>query len=266
MYVTGSIGNLSARIHQLADSSGDFNTYRIEAIPYKNYLTVNEQIKITKEVNKIFNSIYDSDYTDDFFLDLSAYKPAIFIPPVIAGDTSTCSDLYCEVGTWTNDPTSYSFQWYRNSVPMEAIEGATGQTYRITNSDIGYSLECRVVASNAYGDSDPVASEQVGYVTEGSLTIYADIHNASNPEAGYTAVIGDLVEVTNLFVGGNNLTTTTYQWFRDNGMGGITEIPAATDSYYYPSFLDQFNQVFCVITLNNDCGSATYETTRISIS
>lgn len=59
----------------------------------------------------------------------------------------------CVVGTWSNDPTSYSYQWYLDGTP---IQGATGATYRVMTADEGTTLTCAVAASGAGGTSAPV--------------------------------------------------------------------------------------------------------------
>lgn len=56
--------------------------------------------------------------------------------------------LICSSGSWTNTPTSYSYQWYKNGVAT-----STGSTYTVTTGDLGASLYCRVTATNGSGSS-----------------------------------------------------------------------------------------------------------------
>ena len=62
-------------------------------------------------------------------------------------------------GTWTNTPTSYTYQWMRGGSP---ISGATSINYQIVEADMGESLSCRVVAINAGGSSAPAESSTAG--------------------------------------------------------------------------------------------------------
>ncbi|MDE3203625.1 MAG: IPT/TIG domain-containing protein [Acidobacteriota bacterium] len=76
-------------------------------------------------------------------------------PPVV-GDT-----LAVSTGTWSNAPTSFSYQWSAGSTP---ITGATQATYTISAADLGTSGEVRysvvVTAANASGATPAVASSQ----------------------------------------------------------------------------------------------------------
>lgn len=64
-------------------------------------------------------------------------------------------------GTWTNAPTSYQYQWLRNTAP---IAGQTGQTHALTAADETFNLSCRVTALNADGSAF-VSSNSIGPVT-----------------------------------------------------------------------------------------------------
>ncbi len=68
--------------------------------------------------------------------------------PVLGGRASSGSTLTCSRGTWTNAPTSFSFRWLRNGVP---IPGATGSTYVVRLADENQFLSCVVIASNSRG-------------------------------------------------------------------------------------------------------------------
>jgi alpha-tubulin suppressor-like RCC1 family protein len=65
-------------------------------------------------------------------------------------------------GTWTDSPTSYSYQWYRCTSSTAAsatlanfcqiITDDTGSTHRNTVSDVGFYIVVKVTATNALGD------------------------------------------------------------------------------------------------------------------
>ena len=72
------------------------------------------------------------------------------------GDTITCS-----TGSWSDNPTGYAYQWYRNG---ESINDATSASYTVMPEDNGCSLQCVVSASNAAGaGSDSVTIPLVSF-------------------------------------------------------------------------------------------------------
>jgi hypothetical protein len=84
--------------------------------------------------------------------------PALPIPvntvaPVISGTASVGSTLtVTSNGTWTNTPTGFAFQWYRdNGTTQTAIPGATSSTYVLVSADKPNNIYCQVAASNASG-------------------------------------------------------------------------------------------------------------------
>ncbi|MGA2012481.1 MAG: nidogen-like domain-containing protein [Solirubrobacteraceae bacterium] len=84
--------------------------------------------------------------------------PTNVTPPQITGATKAGSTLTCSTGSWTNAPTGYTYQWYRDGT---ALAGATSSTYKLGTLDEGTSLTCAVTASNIAGH----ASATSGAVT-----------------------------------------------------------------------------------------------------
>lgn len=81
--------------------------------------------------------------------------PVDITPPVITGEPKAGSTLTCSKGTWTNDPTSYTYQWYRNGTPLA---GFTGPTYTLGTLDEGTSFTCVVTAINAAGQASATSN------------------------------------------------------------------------------------------------------------
>jgi hypothetical protein len=69
-------------------------------------------------------------------------------PPKLGGTPKAGKTLSCSTGSWSNKPTVYGYQWYRNGVPLA---GATGRTYKVQTLDEGATLTCVVTAANAGG-------------------------------------------------------------------------------------------------------------------
>ena len=86
---------------------------------------------------------------------VSAARPTL--PPVISGTPRPGQRLSCSTGRWTNSPTSFAYQWYRNGTPLA---GFTGPTYMLGTLDEGTTLTCVVTARNAAG-SAPAQSNAV---------------------------------------------------------------------------------------------------------
>jgi hypothetical protein len=74
--------------------------------------------------------------------------PVATARPAITGTAKAGATLACSRGSWRNNPTRYSYQWYRDGAP---IPGATASTYMVHRIDQGNTLSCRVIAANAAG-------------------------------------------------------------------------------------------------------------------
>ena len=75
-------------------------------------------------------------------------------PPVITGSLVVGSTLSVTNGAWTNNPTSFTYQWFWDDTGAP-IAGATSSTYAVKSTDIGHSIHATVTAINAGGSSIP---------------------------------------------------------------------------------------------------------------
>ena len=78
----------------------------------------------------------------------SATTPVNSVAPVISGSDYVTSVLTTTNGTWTNTPTSFTYQWYRNTT---LISGATSSSYTLVQADADFEVKCKVTAINASG-------------------------------------------------------------------------------------------------------------------
>lgn len=85
-----------------------------------------------------------------------AAAPGNTVLPVISGTATSGSTLTTTNGTWTNSPTSFTYQWTRADTST-SISGATASTYVLTATDVGHTITVSVTATNASG-STPVTS------------------------------------------------------------------------------------------------------------
>ena len=101
---------------------------------------------------------------------LNSTSPAISVVPTISGTTTFGETLTSTYGTWTNTPTSYSYQWSQASTSGGSyanISGATSSTYNLVTADVGKYLKSTVTATNAGGSasSTSTATAQIAKAT-----------------------------------------------------------------------------------------------------
>jgi len=84
----------------------------------------------------------------------SAAAPQNTAPPKITGTAREGQVLTASTGTWSNSPTSFTYQWLRcasDGTGCGAITGATSSTYTLVAGDVGHTLRVAVTAANADG-------------------------------------------------------------------------------------------------------------------
>jgi Carboxypeptidase regulatory-like domain len=87
---------------------------------------------------------------DAHLVPIASLFPANIGAPQLLGTPSPGDTLFCSTGSWTNNPTSYSYGWLRNGT---SIGGLTASTYLVQSTDLGASIACRVTAFNSYGSN-----------------------------------------------------------------------------------------------------------------
>jgi len=162
--------------------------------------------------------------------------PSITSSPVITGNKQVGQTLSCSTGTWTNAPTSYAYQWRRNSTN---ISGATSATYALVGADAANNINCLVTATNAEGS---------GVALSNTFTIDGVATNTGAPVvSGLTTVGSTLSCTTGTWT--YSPTAYAYQWKR-NG----TNIGSATASTYLLVSADAGTSITCAVTATNPQG------------
>ena len=134
-------------------------------------------------VVKIYSTVLTSgEVTSDYNSTSARYTatPSCPVPaaptnsaaPSISGTTAYGSVLTAANGTWSGNPTGYTYQWSRAATvggSYSSIAGATSQTYTLATADIGNYLKVNVTASNA-GGSNSALSSATSQITKASQT------------------------------------------------------------------------------------------------
>lgn len=114
----------------------------------------------------------------------AALAPAATVAPTVSGTTTIGSTLTGTNGTWSHDPTSYTYQWERctvgNANSCTPIAGATRVTRLLQRGDVGKALRLAVTATNASGKAT-AHSALSAEVTAGSLKIFSTPGVSANP-------------------------------------------------------------------------------------
>jgi hypothetical protein len=183
--------------------------------------------------------------------------PSNTAPPIISGTAQQGDTLTTSNGSWTNSPTSYTYQWQDcdtsgNNCVNAAGSPSTNQTYAIVNGDSGHTIRVVVTATNA-GGSASQTSVQTGVVAGGGSTPVL----AAEPAVTGTVATGSVLTTTN---GSwtNTPTSYTYQW-NDCASDGTacSAIGGATSSTYAVAAGDAGHTIQAVVTAHNAAGAST---------
>jgi hypothetical protein len=150
--------------------------------------------------------------------------PINIILPVISGSTQVGAMLTTTNGAWTNNPSTFTYQWNRNGVPI--APGAQASFYFLVSADVGNTITVTIIANNGIGLSPPATSLATSVVT-GLIPV-----NTTLPSISGTAQVGQTLTAAQ-GIWTNIPDVFTYQWNR-----GGTAIVGATASTYVPVAAD----------------------------
>ncbi len=175
--------------------------------------------------------------------------PVNTVAPALEDTTPSVGDtVSCDTGTWTNSPTSYTYQWFRDA---SSIGGATSSSYVVVTGDIGAVLTCKVTAHNAGGASAPESSDATDPIPANvPVNTVAPALDDTSPGVGDTINCG-----TGTWT--NTPTSYTYQWFRD-----ASSIGSATASSYLVASADIGSVLTCQVVAHNAGGASAPATSN----
>jgi hypothetical protein len=175
--------------------------------------------------------------------------PSVTADPVVTGDTAVGSVLTCTTGTWAGAPApTYTYQWWRATVPDVPISGETGNTYTTQSADIGLDVYCVVTATNPLGSASQ-ASNSVGPIDSGAVAPV----NTVAPVVSGTTTEGQTLACSEGTWTGTLPITYAYIWISDDGLLG--DIVGTDSPTYTLQASDVGNTISCTVEATNAAGA-----------
>jgi predicted secreted protein len=84
--------------------------------------------------------------------------PTNLVLPAVIGTPQVGVALVAYRGSWTGEPTSFTYQWQKNDSGWANITGATANSYTPIVGEVGNPLRVIVTAVNSAGASSPATS------------------------------------------------------------------------------------------------------------
>lgn len=184
----------------------------------------------------------------------SAAVPQNSSPPTIGGTAREGSALTAADGSWSNSPTSFSYQWQRcasDGTGCGDVTGATSKTYTLVGGDVGHTVRVVVTATNADGKASATSAATDVVASKSGPT------NTVKPSVAGSAVVGDTLTVSN---GSWAPTPTSFsrQWQRCASDGsGCLNIAGANGQTYGVRTADVGHRLRALVTAHTATDQAT---------
>lgn len=180
--------------------------------------------------------------------------PKNTVAPTISGIPQVGQTLTATPGTWTGSPSTFTYRWQRcdpTGANCADIPAATGQTYVLTDSDVGSTIRVVVSAQNALGTATATSAPTAVVSALGAPTSTSLPTISGTPQVGQTLTAG-----TGSWTG--DPTSFSFQWQRcDAGGANCVDFPGATSGTYVPVSADVGSTIRVAVTARNSVGEAT---------
>lgn len=186
--------------------------------------------------------------------------PINHTPPGISGTPAQGQTLDESHGSWTNNPTGYTYQWQdcnATGANCAAIAGATSHTYTVAGSDVGDTIRVVETAHNATETSSPVSSAATNVVTGPQGP---PVNSGAPAITGPTTVGSPLSASPGSWTGAIPITYS-YQW--QLCAKSCKSIAGATSSSYTLIGADQGQTLQVVVTASNSAGKSQATSNRV---
>ncbi len=110
--------------------------------------------------------------------------------PTISGGVGQGQTLTANVGSWSNSPTGYDYQWLHCTPTCAPIGGAVGATYRLSDGDVGDAIAVDVTAVNAGGGAAARSASTARVTATSTVQIVASpTHAVVNQSVTLVAIV-----------------------------------------------------------------------------
>lgn len=176
--------------------------------------------------------------------------------PSISGSARDGSTLTTSNGRWTNNPTSFGYEWLRcggGGANCTQIGGANSKSYTLTSSDVGHTVRAEVIATNSSGSTSATSNPTKVVISNGTAP-----SNTSLPTISGTAAEGQTLSAVPGGWSGAQPINFTYQWSRCDGAGAnCAALPGATGQTYNTTSADVAHTLRVAVKASNRLGSAS---------
>jgi hypothetical protein len=193
--------------------------------------------------------------------------PANTAQPTISGTPAQGQTLTGTQGTWSNSPTSFTYQWVRcgadggasDGSDCAVIGGATTTSYVVASGDVGSRLRFRVTALN--GDGQQTAASNA----TAAVTTAQGPPNTQLPTiSGQAAVDQTLTATTGTWTGTG--ITYTYAWTRcDTAGANCAPISGATATTYKLVDADAGHTIRVQVTAKDATGQNSVSSAQTAV-
>jgi hypothetical protein len=170
--------------------------------------------------------------------------------PAITGTIKVGSTQTVSTGTWSNTPTSYSYQWQKSSdgISWINLDGATASTYSPTFDVANLQIRVSVSAVNAVDTATVTTAVISGFLPPQATAI---------PAITGTKTVGQtLTSSSGTWPGTSD--SYVYQWQKSSDSGATwTNIAGATASTYVLVTADAGYQIRSQVSLTANAGSSS---------
>lgn len=183
-----------------------------------------------------------------------AAAPRTTSPPTLDGTYRQGSTLTTSNGLWANNPTSFTYRWQRcdtNGNACANIAGATSNSYKLVQADVGRTVRTTVTAKNADGSS--AANSKPSPVIADNTTP----KNTKEPSISGSPIVGEtLTAEEGTFTGAPD--RYTYEWKQCDANGSAcVSIPGASGKSYGVRSADVDKRLRVEVTAVNSKGRST---------
>ncbi len=150
-------------------------------------------------------------------------KPVNTAQPTISGSPIQGQLLTASTGTWSNNPTSFTFQWLRcpqnggqgDGSDCALIAGATANSFTPAAAAVGSTIRVRVTATNTAGSAS--AASNATSIVQASA---GGPKNTLPPAITGSPVVGQTLTASQGTWTGTTPISYAYQWLRCDQIGG----------------------------------------------